>query len=105
VPFVIRWIDEAGFAPAPTASYGIVLAGAAVSYIILQTQLVACNGGPDSRLARALGSDTKGKISISLYLAAIALAFVRPWLAIAVYVAVALLWLIPDRRIEALMPR
>jgi uncharacterized membrane protein len=105
VPFVIRWLDEAGFEPAPTAAYGVVLACASVSYLILQKQLIACNGGPDSKLARALGSDRKGKLSFGLYLAAIALAFARPWLAIALYVAVSLMWLIPDRRIEALTPR
>jgi uncharacterized membrane protein len=104
IPFVIRWIDEAGFVAAPTAAYGVVLACAAISYLILQKQLIACNGGPDSKLARALGSDLKGKLSLGLYLAGTALAFVRPWLAITVYVAVSLMWLIPDRRIEVLDP-
>src|SRR5256885_295900 len=78
VPFVIRWIDDTGFTALPTAAYGIVLTGAAVSYRILQQQLIAYNGR-DSRLAVALGSDFKGKLSVVLYLAAIALAFVRPW--------------------------
>jgi uncharacterized membrane protein len=105
VPYVIRWVDEAGFVAAPTAAYGVVLACAAVSYLILQKELIACNGGPDSKLAHALGSDLKGKLSLGLYLSAIALAFVRPWMAIGLYVAVALMWLIPDRRIEELMPR
>ena len=105
VPYVIRWVDEAGFVAAPTAAYGVVLACAAVSYLILQKELIACNGGPDSKLAHALGNDLKGKLSLGLYLAAIALAFVRPWVAILLYVAVSLMWLIPDRRIEVLMPR
>jgi uncharacterized membrane protein len=104
VPFVIRWIDESGFTSLPTAAYGIVLACAAVSYIILQRQIIAVNG-PDSRLALALGGDRKGKLSIGLYLAAIPLAFARPWAAIVLYVAVALVWLVPDTRIEALVKR
>ena len=102
VPFVIRWIDEAGFTALPTAAYGIVLACASVSYIILQRQIIAVNGH-DSRLAVALGSDSKGKLSLALYLAAIPLAFARPWIAIVLYVTVALTWLVPDTRIEALV--
>jgi uncharacterized membrane protein len=102
VPFVIRWIDETGFTALPTAAYGIVLLCAAVSYQILQRQLIAYNGR-DSRLAMALGDDFKGKLSLILYLAAIVLAFVRPWIAITLYVAVALLWLVPDTRIESLV--
>jgi len=102
VPFVIRWIDETGFTALPTAAYGVVLLCAAVSYQILQQQLIAYNGR-DSRLATAVGADFKGKLSLILYLAAIALAFVRPWMAITLYVAVALLWLVPDRRIESLV--
>jgi uncharacterized membrane protein len=102
VPFVIRWIDEMGFTALPTAAYGVVLLCAAVSYQILQQQLIAYNGR-DSRLAAAVGADFKGKASLILYLAAIVLAFVRPWMAITLYVAVALLWLVPDRRIESLV--
>jgi uncharacterized membrane protein len=102
VPFVIRWIDETGFTALPTAAYGVVLLCAAVSYQILQQQLIAYNGR-DSRLAAAVGNDIKGKLSLILYLAAIVLAFVRPWMAITLYVAVALLWLVPDRRIESLV--
>jgi uncharacterized membrane protein len=102
VPFMIRWIDEQGFTALPTAAYGVVLACAAVSYLVLQQQIIACNGR-DSRLAQALGDDFKGKLSMLAYVAAIALAFVTPWLAIALYIAVALLWLVPDRRIESLV--
>src|SRR5256714_15677266 len=91
VPFVIRWIDDTGFTALPTAAYGIVLTGAAVSYRILQQQLIAYNGR-DSRLAVALGDDFKGKLSVVLYLAAIVLAFVRPWMAITLYGAAALFW-------------
>jgi uncharacterized membrane protein len=101
VPFVIRWIDEAGFSALPAAAYGVVLLCAGLSYFLLQSQIIAENGR-NSRLAVALGSDLKGKMSSALYAAGIALAFVQPWLAIAVYVFVALMWLVPDRRIESL---
>jgi uncharacterized membrane protein len=105
VPFLIRWMDEAGFTALPTAAYGIVLVGAAVSYLILERQIIAHNGRT-SRLALALGgSDRKGKLSLALYVTAVTLAFLRPWLAILLYVAVALLWLVPDSRIEALVKR
>jgi uncharacterized membrane protein len=100
VPFMIRWIDEQGFAALPTAAYGAVLACAAISYVVLQQQIIAYNGR-HSRLAQALGDDFKGKLSLVSYGAAVALAFVRPWLAIALYVAIALWWLVPDRRIES----
>ncbi|HUJ53445.1 MAG TPA: TMEM175 family protein [Steroidobacteraceae bacterium] len=102
VPFVIRWIDETGFTALPTAAYGVVLTCAAVCYTLLERQIIAANGR-DSRLAIAVGSDFKGNLSIVLYVSAIALAFVRPWIAIVLYVAVALLWLVPDTRIERLV--
>jgi uncharacterized membrane protein len=101
VPFVIRWIDEAGFVALPVAAYGVVLVMAAISYSLLQSAIVACNGR-SSALAAAVGRDFKGKISIVLYGVAIVLAFVRPWLAIALYIVVALIWFVPDRRIETL---
>jgi len=101
IPFVIRWIDETGFVAAPTAAYGVVLACAGLSYTTLQRQIIALNGR-ESRLAQATGDDLKGKLSIALYLAAIVLAFVWPWLAILLYVTVALIWLVPDSRIESL---
>ena len=100
VPFVIRWIDETGFQPLPTAAYGVVLAMAAVGYVWLEWALVACNG-PESALAIAVGNDVKAKISLGLYAIGIALAFVRPWIAIVLYAAVALAWFLPDRRIES----
>jgi len=87
------------FAPVPTAMYGVVALGAGVAYYVLQGRLLAAEG-PGSRLARALGRDLKGKISPVLYAAAIPLAFVERWIADALYVAVALLWLVPDPRIE-----
>jgi uncharacterized membrane protein len=101
IPFVIRWIDEAGFVALPVAAYGVVLAMAAVGYTWLQWAIVARNGN-DSKLAAALGSDLKGKLSLGLYLAAIALAFVRPWIALAIYIFIALMWFVPDKRIESL---
>ena len=100
VPFVIRWIDEAGFRPLPVAAYGVVLAMAAIGYTQLQSAIIARNGR-SSALATAIGSDLKGKLSLAMYIAAVPLAFVKEWIAIVIYVAVALLWLVPDRRIES----
>ena len=99
VPFVIRWIDEAGFRALPVAAYGVVLAMAAFGYTLLQSTIIARNGR-SSALATAVGSDLKGKLSLAMYIAAVPLAFVREWIAIVIYIAVALLWLVPDRRIE-----
>ncbi len=100
VPFVIRWIDEAGLAALPVAAYGIVLFMAAVAYTLLQWAIVARNGR-SSALAVALGSDRKGKLSLAAYAASIPLAFLQPWISIALYVVVALIWLAPDRSIES----
>ncbi len=100
VPFVIRWMDETHFAAAPTAAYGLVLAMAAIAYIVLERSIIACNG-PDSKLARAVGNDLKSKVSLSVYALAILLAYARPWIALVLYVVVAVMWLIPDRRIES----
>jgi uncharacterized membrane protein len=101
VPFVIRWIDEAGLVALPVAAYGVVPAMAAVGYALVQEAIVACNGGRDSALAKAIGHDVKGKLSLGAYVAAVPLAFISAWFAILLYVAVALMWLVPDRRIEA----
>ncbi len=100
VPFVIRWIDDSGFAPLPTAAYGVVLLCAALCYTVLQWQIIRLNGR-ESLLAVAVGQDLKGKLSVLLYLLGIVLAFVRPWIAIALYALVAAIWLVPDRRIES----
>jgi uncharacterized membrane protein len=99
IPFVIRWIDEAGLVALPVAAYGVVLLMAAVAYNLLELAIVARNG-KSSTLAVALGIDIKGKLSIALYAAAIPLAFFQPWLSIALYILVALIWFVPDRRIE-----
>ncbi len=100
VPFVTNWMGENHFTSLPTAIYGVVLLAAAIAYYILQTAIIR-QEGPDSKLARAIGSDFKGKISPVLYLTGIGLAFVHPMLADAIYVLVAIMWLVPDRRIEA----
>jgi uncharacterized membrane protein len=102
VPFIIRWIDEAGFTALPTMAYGVVLAMAAIGYSFLQRTIVACNGGASSTLATAVGHDLKGKLSIVFYIVGIPLAFVSPWISIALYISVALSWFVPDRRIERL---
>ncbi len=99
IPFVTAWMGENSFASAPTALYGFVLLMAAIAYVILQRVILA-EQEPDSLLARAVGWDGKGKISPVLYLLAIGAAFVRPWISDALFVIVALIWLIPDRRIE-----
>ena len=98
-PFATGWMGENHFTPMPTAVYGAVLLLAASAYFILQRAIIAQQGA-QSLLAAAVGSDWKGKLSPALYLVAIPLAFVGPWLSAALYVSVALLWLIPDRRIE-----
>jgi uncharacterized membrane protein len=100
VPISTGWMGENHFAPATLATYGGILLAAAVAYSILQTRLIALNGGPASPLAHAVGRDWKGKLSPVLYLLGIGCSFVAPWLAGAIYVAVALMWLVPDRRIE-----
>jgi uncharacterized membrane protein len=99
VPAATHWLGENLAAPLPTAVYGVILLMPAIAYYLLQKAIVRTQG-ERSVLARALGSDVKGKISPLLYALAIALAFVLPWLSIALYVLVALIWLIPDRRIE-----
>ena len=101
-PFVTGWMGENHFTPLPTALYGSVLLLAGISYYVLQSLIVA-DQGRDSKLATALGRDYKGRLSPLVYAVAIALSFVRPWLAGALYVLVALLWLIPDRRIERIV--
>ena len=102
VPFVTGWMGENHFAPLPTAVYGMVLLLSGVAYTILQTAIVAGHG-PGSKLAAAVGRDFKGKLSMGLYALAIPLAFVNQWIADGIYVFVALMWLVPDRRIESLL--
>ncbi len=99
IPFATGWMGENHFAAMPTALYGVVLLMAAIAYWLLQ-QLIIASQGADSILKHAVGSDWKGKLSPVLYAGAIPLAFVSPWIAMALYVFVAVLWLVPDRRIE-----
>lgn len=104
VPFVTASMGENRFAPLPVALYGLVLLLAACAYFILTRALLA-HPGNESLLAKALGRDVKGKVSVAIYGLAVALAFVQSWIACALYVVVALMWLIPDRRIEKVIAR
>ena len=101
-PFTTAWMGENHLAAIPTAIYGFVLLMAAIAYWILQHRIIASQG-EDSILKRAIGSDWKGKLSPLLYVAAIVLAFVSPWLAVSIYVLAAIMWVIPDRRIERVL--
>ena len=104
IPFATGWMGENSFAAWPVALYGAVLLLAAIAYTILFRVLVALHGR-DSVLGTALGRDVKGKVSLGIYLVAIPLALVNPWLACALYVLVAVIWLMPDRRIEKTMSK
>jgi uncharacterized membrane protein len=104
VPFVTRWLGEHRFSAVPTAAYGVVLLLCAIAYTILQTVIIAQQGA-GSALAAAVGSDAKGKVSAALYMIAIPSAFLHRGIADAVYVLVALIWLVPDRRIERQLGR
>jgi uncharacterized membrane protein len=102
IPAATAWMGENLLAPLPTAVYGAVLLMPAIAYYLLQKAIVRKQGA-HSVLATALGSDMKGKLSPVFYIAGIALAFVTPWLSILIYVLVAVMWLIPDRRIENIL--
>ena len=103
IPFVTGWMGENHYAALPTAVYGSVLLLAAVAWQPLQRSLIAANGGRESRLAIAVRGDFKGKASIVCYALAIALAFANQWLSDALYVLVAIMWIVPDRRIERVL--
>jgi uncharacterized membrane protein len=100
IPFATGWMGENHFAPLPTAVYGAVLFMCAVSYTVLQSKLTRHSAGENALLAEAVGSDIKGKISLALYVIAIGLAFVQQNISHFIYLLVALIWFIPDRRIE-----
>jgi uncharacterized membrane protein len=102
VPFVTSWMGASALAAGPVAAYGAVLLLAAVAYYILARCLIALHGGGSS-LAVALGSDVKGKVSLLLYAVALPLAFIRPRVACGIYALVAMIWLVPDRRIETVL--
>lgn len=99
VPFVTGWIGENNFSPIPMAFYGVVLLMASLAYFILQKMIISKQGS-NSILSKALGADLKGKVSPALYILAIFSTLISQWIAASIYVIVALIWLIPDRRIE-----
>ena len=101
-PFVIRWMDETHFAATPTALYGVIMGMAALGFMMLERTIIRCDG-PQSKLAQAIGDDRKEKLSLLAYGSAIPLAFVGPWVAIALYVATLGIWFLPDRRIESMV--
>jgi uncharacterized membrane protein len=96
-PLMIRWIDEVGVTAWPVASFGVVLVGASISYLLLERALIAAEG-EDSGIRQALGRGWKEIGSFAIYFAALPLAFVSPYISVAIYVAIAIIWLIPDRR-------
>ncbi|WP_294120566.1 TMEM175 family protein [Sphingomonas sp.] len=99
VPFLIRWMGEEGIHPLPVALYGVVLVLAAIGYVLLERALIAVEG-EGSKLKAAVGSRRKEWVSVSGYLLGAALAFISPWISVALYVAVTSLWFVPDSRIE-----
>ena len=101
VPFVTGWMGENHFAAMPVSLYGVILLMAAIAYYILQRRIIS-NHGPDSVLARAIGKDLKGKISPILYFIAIGSTWINEWIAGAIYILVALIWIVPDKRIEVI---
>ena len=103
-PFSAAWMGENHLAPTPTAAYGVVLLMAAIAYYLLQ-QAIIRSQGPESILKKAVGRDWKGKLSPVLYMAAIVATLLSPWISEGIFVAAALIWLIPDRRIEKVLPR
>lgn len=102
VPFVTGWMGENHFAPMPMALYGFILLMAAIAYFILQNRILKTHG-PESILAKAVGKDFKGKISPVLYVLGIGSAFISVWISGSIYVIVALMWLVPDKRIEVIV--
>jgi uncharacterized membrane protein len=102
IPFGTAWVGDTRVAPVPTATYGAILMCAGIAYYVLETTIIRSQG-PDSRLKSAVGSDAKGIASVVLYAAAIGIAFVNPWIAEAIYLGVAVMWLVPDPRIERRM--
>ena len=98
-PIATAWLGEAGVEPGPVAAYSIVLLGCAVAYTLLTLSLLALHES-ESQLAQAIGSDRKGKVSLAAYLVALAFSFVVPWVSVALFVTVALIWVVPDRRVE-----
>ena len=104
IPFTTGWMGENHFARVPTAAYGVVLLMAALAYFVLELAIIR-HQGTEGPLAKALGKDTKGKLSLVLYLVAIAVSLQFAWISQAIYVLVAIIWLVPDQRIEAALTR
>jgi uncharacterized membrane protein len=102
IPFVTAWMADNHWAPVPVAAYGLVLLCAAIAYFVLTRVLLSAHG-KDSRLAKALGTDFKGKVSILIYAAALAVVFAYPLISCLLYVLVAIMWLVPDRRFERVL--
>lgn len=98
IPFVTGWMGTNGFGSLPTSLYGVVLLCAALAYQLLQTSIIACQGN-GSRLQSAIGRDLKGKISLLSYFVAVPIAFWMPWISVTLYVLVAVMWFLPDRRL------
>jgi uncharacterized membrane protein len=96
-PLMIRWIDDAGITPWPVASFGLVLVGASLAYLVLERALISAEG-EDSVVKRALGAGAKEIISFALYVAAVPAAFISPYISIAIYIGISILWIVPDRR-------
>ena len=104
IPLGTAWLGEAGVEPGPVAAYAIVLLGCALAYTLLTLALLALHEA-DSQLVQAIGSDFKGKVSLACYVVALAASFVEPWVSIALFVTVAVIWFIPDRRVERVAVR
>jgi uncharacterized membrane protein len=102
LPFVTAWAGDTSFAPQPVTLYGVILLMCGFSYFVVQQHLIQING-KDSAFARALGSDIKAKISLALYIVAIVFSFINAWVSCAVFVIVAIIWFVPDRRMEKAM--
>lgn len=103
-PIATAWLGEVGVEPGPVATYAIVLLGCAVAYTLLTLSLLATHE-PGSTLAQAIGKDRKGKVSLAAYVVAFACSFVVPWLSVALFVTVAIVWFVPDRRIERVIDK
>jgi uncharacterized membrane protein len=103
-PVATAWLGDSGVESGPVAAYAIVLLGCAIAYTLMTLSLLALHES-DSQLAQAIGSDTKGKVSLAAYIVALACAFLVPWFSVALFVAVAVIWVIPDRRVVRVISR
>jgi TMEM175 potassium channel family protein len=104
IPFITEWVGRYDRSALPASAYGVVAALAGVAYFVLTRAIIWANGGANSKVARAIGSDVKGVASVVLYLLGVGFAWVTPWIAYGLYVAVSIMWFIPDRRLERPAP-